>query len=432
MLEAGSDSILKALLFAKCPRLRDLKFVATAKARRWTCLMVLTKLIKVCVHVSDNANPREDCSAQDTSTDQEAALWPVGFVNIRSVAVGVRSGTFLDDSGYTTDSLWLMHLTRLPNLDSLYINGVCNYHTEPGEPLEKLLPAGSSSVKHIFLDNPDRLEGAVQNAIWAAPKQLLTASIRYENASLRTNAGTAFSKLLRSQSTSLQSTMWYGPEDFDTRVLSGRQIQPVSSYRTFERADIDNLRSTTTIKNVSFYMQDIMKMAINSLDVDELEFVTGLFPESMETLVLVGTLDLTEESSLESLAEWLDLALAKTITCGRYPNLKALYLEGVEKRRLSQNPRFKPWFQKVIAAGGVAGVDVHTLTNRAPMQHSIGFFEAPDKYDLVTGPHKGIRSPDQVFDPYLGHRVSLGCQRCGTCEDCLREYRDFVWEETRA
>ena len=81
-------------------------------------------------------------------------------------------------------------------------------------------------------------------------------------------------------------------------------------------------------------------------------------------------------------------------------------------------------FTEAVKVGRKFGVDVHTITNRAEKKYSMEWREAPDKYDLKSGPW-GERPRDWVFSPYRGRRGSPGC---GKCEVCLREYIREMWD----
>ena len=101
----------------------------------------------------------------------------------------------------------------------------------------------------------------------------------------------------------------------------------------------------------------------------------------------------------------LECAIVKLIENGRYRNLEAIFLEQVE--RATDGGRGTVSFEKAIAAGKTAGVEIHTLTNK-PMQHSISFPEPVDQYDLKTGKFPAGRPSDWVFDPYTGCRGPPG------------------------
>jgi hypothetical protein len=111
-----------------------------------------------------------------------------------------------------------------------------------------------------------------------------------------------------------------------------------------------------------------------------------------------------------------------------YRNLRAIYLEETERNHDSHHTK-KLYFQKLIALGKEAGVDVHAWTNRNKMQHSIEFPQAPDRYDLQTGPwwERRHEVADWGFDAYRGKRVPPGCGKCGNCEVCLSIYSKELW-----
>jgi hypothetical protein len=102
----------------------------------------------------------------------------------------------------------LMQLLRLPSLENLYFkDGVHEYNDET--PYEELLPARSSSLKHIFMDNSTELGFTFEKAFAQAPKALLSASFRAGPARLE-NADSLVKALGVHQGETLESLMFYG------------------------------------------------------------------------------------------------------------------------------------------------------------------------------------------------------------------------------
>jgi hypothetical protein len=113
-----------------------------------------------------------------------------------------------------------------------------------------------------------------------------------------------------------------------------------------------------------------------------------------------------------------------------------MYLEDVEKHSANlsgiKSPsqpmeKDKIWFRRAIETARKRGVDLHTLTNRNKPIHQIEFPEAPDKYDLKTGPW-GERPEDWVFNVYTGRREPQGCGKCGDCDVCFGYYSKEMWD----
>jgi hypothetical protein len=126
-----------------------------------------------------------------------------------------------------------------------------------------------------------------------------------------------------------------------------------------------------------------------------------LLPRAIETLVLWDTPD--EEDT----PELIERGLVNLIQGRQYPHLKAIFLEATE-RRTEGTDKIEPMYQDAVAAGVVAGVDVHTYSSQKSFQHSIQFTEAPDEFDLKSGIYSGLRPAGWIFDPYLGRRIPPG------------------------
>ncbi|KAL1600806.1 hypothetical protein SLS60_007194 [Paraconiothyrium brasiliense] len=480
-VERGKDGILKALLFAKLTRLRDLKFV-TREQDEGSCLATVRLLISKRLRYggrssedNDSGNESDDepdvymGSGNDSDSDWESvdsdnveprtttASWPPGFASIRTVAVGVSSGTWMDDPREDPCALLFAHLLRLPRISSIYFSKLRTIEEDTFAFDENeddygydVLPEGSSSVQHIFLHGCDELAEDVEDAIWAAPRELLTLCLRYDGESEIWGATGIANMLARAQKDSLRGLMWYG---YAYGSLQGDHCT------VLDNEEFDHFKRLPAVTHMSVSMQDIELVMEHADTYQRLELdavaerddeddkgdvyddvhnkneffvrrLATLFPRSMETLVLWGHLD-EEDVWNRDKTTLLERAIVKIIQDGRYQNLKAIFLQDVERTRGAPRKK-KLWFQDAIAAGAAAGVDVHTLTNRGPMRHSLDFVEAPDEYDLRSGIHSGVRPCDWVFDPYAGRRVPSSCGKCGSCQYCLSQYDAKLWATVRS
>lgn len=469
-IESGHDGLLKALLFAKLERLKDLKFV-TRSQKAGSCLTSLKTLIAECIKKqtsNDNRNKAakrnrcEDCSAvrdndskgieeQDSKSDWDLELitlgkcslhsrpsaspWPSGLSGIRRVAVGVASGTWMDDNRDEEPCDFLFHhLLRLPSLYSIYFNRLCawkedrdwEHDPEEEECTYNIYLRGSSSVRHIFLHGSSGGFGYDEDVLWEAPKALLTASFRFDGPEEYDGATATANSLARAQKHSLQSLMWYGYKgNYSSRNILGDHCS------ILDNEEFDHFKRLPAVKQVSYSVHDIelcMEHAYgyqclrhdsesgrddddDQGDIydedDEDEFfvrrVATMFPRTIETVVLWDSPD--EERALRL----MERGIVKMIQSGRYKNLKGISLEATERatdRSLGVNFRY----EDAVAAGFAAGVDVRSLSNQKGMQHSVEFAEAPDEYDLTSGIHSGARPSSWVFDSYLGRRISPSCK----------------------
>lgn len=439
-VEGGHDGVLKALLFAKLERLEDLKFVTRSQAGG-SCLTSLRVLMAECI--------------KRGPTD---ISWPPGFCSIRKIAVGVRSGTWMDDNREEEQCSFLFsHLLRIPSLDSICFKGLrawsdgwsMEYNEEEEECGYDILPKGGSSVKHIFLHGCAGIFGEDQDALWSAPRQLLSMSVRFDGPDDfdgSTGKANAFASL---QKHSLESLMWYG----FTSGWGGYPRNILGDHcAIMDNEEFDHFKILPAMKHMSICMSDIALCMEHALvynrlrfksrdepdDVDEDgdiyladdhdEFVVRrfatMFPSTIETLVLWDHAD-------EHLTKLVERGFVKMIHSGRYKNLKAIHSEPMEYACKAWSEG-KLWLKDVISTGKKAGVDVYTLSsNRKDMQHLVHFAEAPDEYDLRSGIHAGIRPSDWEFDPYLGRKIPQGQkeERYGALLAKHKAEREAYWKQ---
>jgi hypothetical protein len=424
----GCDGFLKAVLLVHCPRLQLLKCVMSADNQLSSVLSWLRIII-------DHAY-------------NERIPWPPGLKNLSNVAVGLPSETWMD-SPYDAqhngpNSSMLMQLLRLPRIEKLYFKDYIHDHDhDDSVPYQKLLPEGSSSVKHIFLDNPDELGFQFTEAFAHAPCALLSASFRAGPATLE-NCDTLVRLLGRYQGNSLQSLMFYGYSN------SYRRHRGIHGYRcnAFRPEELEHYN---VLKHLCINIQDIELQAFydeqhcrEAWESDgawlERCFVGYFEGGSLEALVLWNGLtqnhiswEPSEEQGFEDAVCWLMNGSEPDVAEG---TLKALYLEDVERQsgpipgrrgRAALEGKDHVWWRRAMEVGRKRGVDVHTLTNRYPPRHQHEFPEAPDKYSWVNGPW-GERPGDWVFDVYSGRRGPRGCGKCGNCEVCFALYPKELWD----
>jgi hypothetical protein len=404
----GHDGFLKAILLAYCPRLQDIKVVTQSHDQGSTIDWM--------------------------STIQSSALSQLCFSPVRTVAVGIPSETWMDSqSDPVLTPQFLNYLLRFPNLESIYFNDFrCELEVDGTIQWRNHIFPKSSNVKHIFLDDCNIMPFTFQDALAAGPKELISFSFRAGTGSGDrmddADRMVSFLGYHDCQSSSLRSLMFYGftPDNTYERIHGYR----CSVYLPEE------LRAFHALRDVSIDIQDIELEAFGSFENDNdegkdketfwKEWVIDIFPKSMETLTLwneTGSGHFGDEAGEVKFVEMMVIAM---IESGRFPKLSAFYLEEVERSR--EGPRTDEiCFQRAMEVGQEHGVDVYTLTNRRKPRHEQVFPEAPDKYDLVTGPYGGVRPSDFVFDVYQGRKVPPGCGKCGSCEVCLQQYSKELW-----
>lgn len=450
--EDGADGILKSLLIAYCPRLRDVKFI-TQEHRAKSTLDWLKRLIQGSI--------------------LHGGHWPLGLCNIQEAAVGVESETWMSTQHQNADldgsdkSMEVFSvLLRLPRLHSIYYNKLkrSGWDDETDYNSPTLMPLHSSTVKHIFLDDCSDMPYKFRIALFEAPLALETFTLRAGECDDRMDDADALVQgLCSEQASSLHTLMFYGPYTF--AQIHGYRC---SVYRNEELEKAHNL------KTVAIHVSDVeldcfysMGSATDQQD-DKISyeeqrkyfvkwFRETAFPSTIERLVLWGRAEEYYLTQCEGkFLDWIEDALIAVISSHRwlegcdadesddsasnaseafYPHLKAIYLEDIERdykgsRHMHDGPRTNTiLFQKLIQVGKEAGIDVHTLTNRTPARHAHDFPTAPDRYDLRSGPWWERRSEAEewVFDVYKGRKVPPGCGKCGRCETCSAEYSEQLW-----
>ncbi|KAH7145583.1 hypothetical protein B0J13DRAFT_323415 [Dactylonectria estremocensis] len=418
----GHDAFMKMRLISLCPRLRDLKFV--------------------------NYGTRAKKSIQWLSAAIEwhrtGEAWPSGLLALRFVAVGVpwpdtpsyAPATELYSTYHHYPAYTLTSLLKLPNIDSLYFSGcrepeVSGYDDpelldldyNEDVPVKELaatynLRPGCSSVKHLFLANFDGVRTNFGQMVFEAARELVSMSFRHEN-----QYGDFDEVPVHSLGESLESLMFYNGRDW-------------SEVHTESYAP-ESIRSAP--RHLSMNVNEVAYSANRGCNYEELRstlfvqyFATKAFSTRLEVLILWGSLG---EQELESgdASDFLDDAVAALITSGHCPNLKIVHLEDLEHDVCNHNMAIadKIWFQKAMAAGERAGVDVYTVTNRNLKKHGLQLPKAPDQFDIATAPCSELRPDNFWFSPSTGQWEQTGCRSCGRCSDCLRVYTEELWQTIR-
>ncbi|KAJ8109954.1 hypothetical protein OPT61_g7073 [Boeremia exigua] len=449
-LEGGLDGILKMLLIAHCPRLRDVKFITREHDNKST-LGWLKRVIQGSIQCGSH--------------------WPPGLRSIRDIFVGVESGTWMtkpityEETDLPNISMEVFStLLRLPQLNSIYYKDLQHpdLEDEIDYDTDTLMPPSSSTVQHIFLDDCSDMPHTFVDALSKAPLALETFTLRTSgDADLLDDADALVSCICSKQSGSLHTLMLYGP--YDHGSIHGYRC---SCYRNEELNDARHLQ--TVAMDIYDVELDCMYSCAGSGEMTEDEqrkyfirwFRETAFPNSIERLVFWGKLsEVFLEHSKGKFLDWLEDALIDSIepylwvdgwespdeeeddddassSCDAfYQNLKAVHLEEIERQYRENKSGGGPlttkvYFQKLVEVGKKAGIDIHTLTNRAPPIHTPQLPTAPEKWDLQTGPWWERRDEfkDWVFDVYKGRMVPPGCGKCGKCKKCLSLYSAELWK----
>ena len=411
----GFPGFLTATLIANCPRLIDVKFVKTSRdyvGDSKACLFWLRVLMK--------------------GTISQATVCKPGFSSLTHVAVGVEStqantmaSPYIEPSANID---LLIQLLRLPCIESIYIKDFVSQQDDEMDDYSHLLPENCSSIKHLFFDNCDTLGQTFCIALLEAPKELISVAFRAGEGDLH-DVDSIVSGLGGTGERTIESLMFYGYQRGQTHGYR------CSAYRPEELNEFD------VLKNICINFRDVELDAVYTLDGDKLDYETdgaylerffvNAFPPTMETLTFWGEAGDVFVAWEPSIRTGVEDALIWLINSSEhiYPDLKAIYLEAVERSR--DGPKKKTlWFQRLVEVARKRGIDVYTLTNRGEKRHEISFPEGLDSYDLVTGPDYP-RPSDWMFDVYTGRRVPPGCGKCGECENCLAQYTKELWAKVK-
>ncbi len=298
--EQGYDGFLKALLIAKCPRLKVVKFVASCKFdehEATSCFSWLKGFI--------------------TASVEEYQPWLPGIETLQRVAVCPLSDTWMDQDCRIRNQWW--PLLQLPHIDYLYVN---NPHVFPGRE-EYLRPDPyTSSLKHLFFDNLHfGRQSPIKNALIGVPETLISAAFRMAVWSRWEPSLELIQHVTMHHGTTLQSLMLYGPHWIDEHAMPSWICGP------------ENLEDFQNLRHVCISIDEIWESALQRQGDTALtpptdayseareihapyyeEDLPVAFPKSMETLTLWGN----REDDFDGPRALIGLGkgLAKLIECG--------------------------------------------------------------------------------------------------------------------
>ncbi|KAJ4366082.1 hypothetical protein N0V95_000309 [Ascochyta clinopodiicola] len=312
---------------------------------------------------------RENCPMTNTATLECAlkALECPGFVSLQSVSIGVVSDTWMDESRYPCSLQLLGRLLRLPNLDTMYFNGLrCDGSEHFDENSDNSsrhdsmisvldydgIEAKSSSVKHLILEGLDNeLDGEIREMIIKAPRALLTAAFGHCGPR-RSQVDTAalVRDLAANQGLSLQSLVFSG---YEGEATTNGKPALFRLYDFYDRFHV--------LKKVVFNAQDLAtpwKKADSPYD---------CFPTSLEHLEIVdagcGTwVDRCGQVML------LEQVIIEIIEGARYKNLKSIVLR--EAQYAKEREFNEVSFAKAVEAGKANNVAVCTKIDE-PLENGL-------------------------------------------------------------
>ena len=438
-LQHGNDAPLKLLLLGACPRVRSVKF---ARNVRLTGNGTIER-----VSPNDHDIPRSGLEyfhqAIVNQLQNQSAAWPAGLDSLRDLAIGVETEDETSNSTFAPPPSLFANCMRLPHLISLYCFGLQIYDEEEEEEEEVHyeIEKRSSSVQYMFFDGIHGhhvpMEGIILGC--TALKSLVIAGGEMRDID-------AVVELAGCYWRSLETLMFYETAQFTgyrSSMCRPEYIAWLSSLRTVYvdaddvmldayyhyEGDVECGRGNNWISDSQFFIRFCMESAFpNSTEVlvlgacDHSWLIEGdadLFDQAITTMIEYGRVTEREDGEDEPTGSPVEPAATFK---GRFPNLKAIYLDSLDDTSAIIDPRHRRWFSKAIAAGRKFGVDVHTGTTRGQSFHQIEFPKRPTM--ASTEIEEGF-----VFDVYTGRWVPPKCGNCGKCEKCLEQYDASVWKE---
>ncbi|GKT55329.1 hypothetical protein ColTof3_02668 [Colletotrichum tofieldiae] len=368
-------------------------------------------------------------SEDDIKRSHNGGSWAPGFQALRDVAIGVNSGTWLDQENDVHHSPYLLaSILLLPKIDSVYFHGLYDEEHLADLSIDSARgpSPGSSSVRHLFIDGARSIENAYRENLIAAPRALKTLCIRgngendqWDDMDLLVTEARKF------QNDSLESLMLYeawGMHGYRCTVYRPDDVQ-LSKFKNLRHVCIDEQDLISEAWYDGHELWELWKTDREA----SIEFVISQFPVSMEVLLL---------GSGHSLCtfEMVEECFIRLVESGRYPNLKAIFIEDDMSRRrwfLRQGPQGTPRLQRLIAAGERHGVDINcTASGNRKRIHEIDFPpSAPDSPSLASAPNSWARGVEaREFNAFTGRWQPKGCGNCGNCSHCFQAYTPEVWK----
>ncbi|QGJ00366.1 hypothetical protein CEK26_013434 [Fusarium fujikuroi] len=402
--ERGCDSVMQMLLIVLCPRLESLKLLYNRhdKVESRRCLHWLTFVM---------------------GKSWIDSAWPPGLQSLRDVAVGLTSKTCLDDDvvyvWYSRSSF--RGLMKLPNLRSLYFRGLraqdhpeidgegdfsANRHLRNDGALESSttisfrdaadeLPARCSTVENLYLKDTGDYDNTSELA--AAPKALKSYTIHGGSVGFGqiSDCDIQLEFMVQEQHESLESIMIYdaaelqgyrctlyrlGDEIPVHECIKLRQIHvEINDLLTFAYYDFPWGDQQGEFRELAEVWKDVSKHQ------ECAELIAGLFPPSLEVLVLGNS---EESTSLEMEED----VLIRIILSNKLPSLKAIFLE------VPDDENNIPPLTKLYEVGWQNGVDIRVKTNPQAPRHQVQLPMAPQALSYQSPQD----AQESEFDPFRG------------------------------
>ena len=283
-------------------------------------------------------------------------VWPPGLASLRSISIGVRTSR---DRGFTYPFPFIAPLFLLPNLEYIYLDrphsgydqGEHRYH----------LPRRISTVKHVHITSCD-LEIIDLSGMLVGIAALKSFSLQ----SLQRNGCDVIRLLAMHHGDTLEYL-----DMCDTDILHRLH----ENY--FSRLSINGLKMFPKLKYVAIDLLVLLHQHIETqyahpgqlvilkphADVDRVD-LASILPPSIELIAF--KISNSNYLLTPEVADAVSKLVAKTIRSGVFPNLRAVFFDGISPKKpgannaRGSNSNDVSWFMDAIVAGSGKSAEVCT------------------------------------------------------------------------
>lgn len=437
-LEKGDDGILKVLAIALCPHLESVKYV-------WARNLLLPLVaIDQTLILSNNRN-RDSSHAWLTLVIEESlakSTWAPGLVSLRKVAIGVKSGTWLDRTVVAEvihGEELLTALVKLPWINSVYYQGFRDHRRGGNEPPRSPeeaahgLTRGCSSLEHLFLHEIDWMNYDFRTALLGAPRVLKTFCLRGNTDEFH-EVDIIVGQVFTFHRATLENLMMYdawGLNGYRERVYDVYDYPPSDCWGLRHvYVDMEDLVPGSYLTDQKFW--EAWNGTAEQRD-EQVQSAINCLPISTEVLC-IGDCKAREGSPGAPVIEEILIQFLRSPECEQ---LKAIYIEDDLRNRCRGrwHPQDPPPpagelnFQRLVEVAERYGVDIVSAAGSRERRNEVEFPESMESYHLASGPHARLRDEGEWdFDPFVGRWMPRGCGRCGDCEGCFEVFTREAWQ----
>lgn len=315
----------------------------------------------------------------------ENRIWPPGFASLRSVSIGVPLSR---SRGFVYPFSCVFPILLLPNLEYFYIS-------HPHSPLDPenrpRLPRRISTVKHLHLAYSD-LESKEMS-------EMLSGIAKLESFSLQS--------LHRNGCDVIRLLALYHVDSLKYLDMCDTDVLQKLHERYFSRLSVHGLRMFSSLKYIAIDLLVLLQQHVETRYAHPGQLVTLKPHSDVDRIDLTTILPLTIEYIAfkvshsnylltTPVADAVSKLVAKTISFGAFPKLKAAFFDGLSPQKPGfggskphSSPDF-PWFTAAIEAGAEKGIEVCTVWTHPGRQmkarkDELGIPRATSARDMKTG-----------------------------------------------